>query len=44
MDIDQKVRIGFWIAAMALSGLAALAAAHGIFLGPLDGIGGNGHS
>ena len=43
MNFDNKIQVGLLLASVALSGFAALAAAHGIFLGPLDGIGGTGH-
>lgn len=43
MDFDLKVRIGILSVSLALGAVAAVAAAHGIVLGPLDGIGGNGH-
>jgi hypothetical protein len=43
MNLDDKVRIGFLLVSVALPAIAALAAMHGLFLGPLDGIGGTGH-
>jgi hypothetical protein len=43
MNFDDKMRIGLLLVSVALSAVVALAAAHGIFLGPLDGIGGTGH-
>jgi len=40
MDQIQKLRIGLALAAIAISGVSALLAAHGITAGPLDEIGG----
>ena len=40
MTIDEKIRVGLFLAAAAVSAIAAVAAVHGLYLGPLDGIGG----
>lgn len=37
MTVDTKVRVGLFLVAVALP---AFASAHGLYLGPLDGIGG----
>ena len=39
MNSDVKVRIGFLAGSLAVSAVAAVAAAHGLYLSPLDGIG-----
>jgi len=43
MSIDVKIRVGVLLVSLAMSAVAALAAAHGLYLGFLDGIGGTGH-
>lgn len=43
MSIDLKVRVGLLLVSLAVSAVAALAAAHGLYVGFLDGIGGTGH-
>ena len=43
MSIDVKIRIGLLLVSAAVSAIAAVAAAHGIALGFLDVIGGQGH-
>ncbi len=43
MSIDVKIRVGILLVSLAISGVAALAAAHGLYLGFLDEIGGTGH-
>ncbi len=43
MTIDTKVRIGVLLVSLAISAFAALASAHGLYLGFLDEIGGVGH-
>ncbi len=43
MDIDVKVRVGMLLVSLAVSGVAALVAAHGLYLGFLDEIGGTTH-
>ena len=40
MSIDVKVRIGLLLVSLALSAVAALAAADGVYVGFLDEIGG----
>ena len=40
MTVDTKVRVGLFLVAVALPAFAAFASAHGLYLGPLDGIGG----
>jgi hypothetical protein len=40
MNADVKVRIGLLLVSLAISALAALAAAHGLSVGLLDEIGG----
>lgn len=39
MTIDVKVRMGLLAVSLALSALGVLAAAHGVYIGPLDGTG-----
>ena len=43
MSIDLKIRLGLLVASFAISALVALAAAHGLYVGFLDEIGGGGH-
>ncbi len=43
MNFDVKIRIGLLLVSMAISALAVLASAHGLYVGFLDGIGGSGH-
>jgi len=43
MSIDLKIRIGLLVVSVAISAIAALAAAHGLAVGFLDEIGGTGH-
>jgi hypothetical protein len=43
MNFDEKIRIGLVLVSVALPALVALAAAHGLVVGPLDPIGGTGH-
>ena len=38
MTIDVKVRIGLLVASLAISAFAGVAAAHGLYVGPLDSI------
>ncbi len=40
MTIDERVRVGLLLGSLAVSAFAGLAAAHGMYLGFLDGIGG----
>jgi hypothetical protein len=40
MTIDAKIRVGLFLVSAAFSVFATLAMAHGLYLGPLDGIGG----
>jgi hypothetical protein len=40
MTIDVKIRLGLFLVSAAISVFAGLAMAHGLFVGPLDGIGG----
>jgi len=40
MTIDIKIRVGLVLVSVAISAFAALAAAHGLYLGFLDEIGG----
>jgi hypothetical protein len=40
MTIDAKIRVGLFVASAAISVFAAVAMAHGLYLGLLDGIGG----
>ena len=40
MTIDVKIRIALLLVSVAISAFAALASAHGIYLGFLDEIGG----
>jgi len=42
MTIDAKIRIGLFLVTVAISAIAALAAAHGLAVGFLDEIGGTG--
>lgn len=42
MSIDVKVRLGLLLVSLAISAVAALAAAHGLYVGFLDEIGGGG--
>jgi hypothetical protein len=42
MTTDAKIRIGLFLVAVAVSAIAALAAAHGLAVGFLDEIGGMG--
>ena len=43
MSIDVKVRIGLFLVSVAVSAIAAVAAAHGLAVGFLDEIGGTTH-
>ncbi len=43
MSVDLKIRIGLLVVSLAVSALAALASAHGLYVGFLDEIGGSGH-
>ena len=43
MNIDAKIRVGLFLVSVAVSAIAAVAAAHGLYVGFLDGIGGAGH-
>ena len=43
MNVDEKIRTALVLVSVTLPAVAALAAAHGIFLGPLDIIGGTAH-
>jgi len=43
MSIDLKIRIGLLLVSTAIFGFAALASAHGLYVGFLDEIGGAGH-
>lgn len=40
MTIDVKIRVGLFLVSVAISAFAVLATAHGLYVGPLDGIGG----
>jgi len=40
MTVDTRIRVGFLLAALALSALALVASGHGIHFVPLDEIGG----
>jgi hypothetical protein len=40
MTIDIKIRIGLLLVSLAISAVMALAAAHGLYVGALDEIGG----
>lgn len=40
MTIDAKIRLGLFLVSAALSVFGTLAAAHGLYVGPLDEIGG----
>jgi len=42
MNIDLKIRIGLLLVSVAISAFAALASAHGLYVGILDEIGGAG--
>ncbi len=42
MTIDAKVRIGLFLVSVAVTAIAAVAAAHGLYVGFLDEIGGGG--
>jgi len=42
MTIDSKIRIGLFLVSAAVSAIAAVAAAHGLYVGFLDEIGGAG--
>lgn len=42
MSIDSKIRIGLLLVSLAISAFAAVAAAHGLYAGFLDEIGGMG--
>ena len=42
MSIDTKIRIGLLLVSVAVSAIAAVAAAHGLYVGFLDEIGGGG--
>jgi len=42
MTIDVKIRVGLFLVTVAVSAIAALAAAHGLAIGFLDEIGGMG--
>jgi hypothetical protein len=42
MSIDLKIRVGILLVSLAISAVAALASAHGLYLGFLDEIGGGG--
>jgi hypothetical protein len=43
MSIDLKIRIGLLLVSLAVSAFAVVAAAHGLYVGFLDEIGGTGH-
>lgn len=43
MTIDVKVRLGLLLASLAISALAGVAAAHGLYLGLLDATGPGSH-
>jgi hypothetical protein len=43
MSTDSKIRIGLFLVSVAASAVAAVAAAHGLYVGFLDTIGGTGH-
>ena len=43
MSIDVRIRIGLLLVSLAISALTALATAHGLNVGFLDGVGGTGH-
>lgn len=43
MSIDVKIRIGLLLVSLAISALAAMATAHGLYVGFLDDIGGTTH-
>ena len=42
MNIDVKIRIGLFVVSVAIAAIAALASAHGLYVGFLDDIGGGG--
>ena len=44
MNIDTKIRIGLLLVSVALSAFASLAAAHGLYVGFLDGNGTGPHT
>ena len=42
LSIDVKIRLGLLLVSVAVSAIAAIAAAHGLYVGFLDEIGGGG--
>ncbi len=42
MSVDLKIRLGLLAVSLAVSAIAALATAHGLYVGFLDEIGGGG--
>ncbi len=42
MSIDVKIRVGLFLVSVAVTAIAAVASAHGLYVGFLDEIGGGG--